>query len=71
MIQCPDCDVELKWKGKYHCEQCQLEFDKQAYCPDCQSQLEKLLACGASNYFCNQCNELKSKSKVRFVFVKT
>lgn len=65
---CPSCNQELEWTGQYHCNQCQSNFDKVGYCPDCAAQLEKLQACGAANYFCNSCNELKSKSRVKFEF---
>ncbi|NVD06004.1 DNA ligase [Vibrio sp. JPW-9-11-11] len=65
---CPRCHQALEWTGQYHCKQCQCSFDKVGYCPDCAAQLEKLQACGAANYFCNQCNELKSKSRVLFEF---
>ena len=65
---CPRCAQELEWDGYYHCAQCQCHFDKVGYCPDCGAVMEKLQACGAANYFCNQCNELKSKSRVRFEF---
>ncbi|GGP27432.1 YfgJ family double zinc ribbon protein [Silvimonas amylolytica] len=34
-------------------------------CPDCGKPLEELVACGARDYFCNSCNELKSKTRVR------
>ncbi|HCM1321500.1 TPA: zinc ribbon domain-containing protein [Vibrio parahaemolyticus] len=63
--KCPDCEVELEWTG-----QCESDFKKVGFCPDCGAELEKLQACGAANYFCNTCNELKSKSRVRFEFQK-
>ncbi|TOF43917.1 DNA ligase, partial [Vibrio parahaemolyticus] len=50
--------------------QCESDFKKVGFCPDCGAELEKLQACGAANYFCNTCNELKSKSRVRFEFQK-
>ncbi|OBT27000.1 zinc ribbon domain-containing protein [Vibrio splendidus] len=66
---CPKCQSELTWDGKYHCESCQVHFTKVGLCPECSSQLEKLQACGAASYFCNaDCNELKSKSRVKFEF---
>ncbi|EGQ9271526.1 zinc ribbon domain-containing protein [Vibrio parahaemolyticus] len=68
--KCPDCEVELEWTGQYHCGQCESDFKKVGFCPDCGVELEKLQACGAANYFCNNCNELKSKSRVRFEFQK-
>ena len=69
--QCPNCDLDLIWQGNYyHCVRCENDFNKLGYCPDCEVQLEKLQACAASNYFCNQCNELKSNSRVKFLLVK-
>ncbi|MGR5095185.1 zinc ribbon domain-containing protein [Vibrio maritimus] len=66
--QCPKCHSELEWDGQYHCGQCQVHFKKIGFCPDCVAELEKLQACGSASYFCNSCNELKSKSRVKFVF---
>ncbi|BCL75041.1 hypothetical protein JHS3_07770 [Jeongeupia sp. HS-3] len=34
-------------------------------CPDCGKPLDILKACGATSYFCNHCNELKSSQRVR------
>ncbi|WP_297577202.1 zinc-ribbon domain-containing protein [uncultured Deefgea sp.] len=34
-------------------------------CPDCGKEIEVLKACGASNFFCNHCNELKSSQRVK------
>ncbi len=65
---CPTCGQELEWTGQYHCSACTVDYCKVGFCPEGGSELEKLQACGAANYFCNQCNELKSKSKIRFVF---
>ncbi|GAK16714.1 LOW QUALITY PROTEIN: hypothetical protein JCM19053_1134 [Vibrio sp. JCM 19053] len=67
---CPTCNVELEWTGQYHCAQCESDFKKSRFLPDCEAELEKLQACGAVSYFCNVCNELKSKSRVRFEFQK-
>ncbi|MFH4677722.1 zinc ribbon domain-containing protein [Vibrio diabolicus] len=67
---CPTCNVELEWTGQYHCAQCESDFKKVGFCPGCEAELEKLQACGAASYFCNVCNELKSKSRVRFEFQK-
>ncbi|MEI8632385.1 zinc ribbon domain-containing protein [Vibrio sp. PP-XX7] len=68
--QCPQCAETFIWDGQYYCSQCQHHYKKTAYCPDCQAELEKLSACGAVSYFCNSCNELKSKSnpKTRFEY---
>ncbi|MBE9608667.1 YfgJ family double zinc ribbon protein [Chitinilyticum piscinae] len=34
-------------------------------CPDCGKPLEVMKACGAIQYFCPHCNELKSGKRVR------
>lgn len=66
---CPDCQSDLGWKdGQYYCATCQHPVKKRAFCPECDSELEKLQACGAASYFCNSCNELKSKSRVKITF---
>ncbi|UJF18952.1 zinc ribbon domain-containing protein [Vibrio sp. SS-MA-C1-2] len=71
MGQCPMCEQELTWQGDgYYCQSCQDHFNKVAFCPKCDQQVEKLKACGAVSYFCNHCNELQSKSKVRIEFQK-
>lgn len=65
---CPKCQNALEWRGHYHCASCQLDYEKIGTCPDCDAQLEKLQACGATNYFCNSCKQLKSKSTIDFEF---
>lgn len=66
---CPECNNELDWDGNYLCLHCDKHYEKKTDCPDCNGELEKLQACGAANYFCNHCNELKSKSRLNFRFV--
>jgi len=68
MNQCPICKENLDWKGAYFCTYCDQYFVKIAVCPDCTGNMEKLAACGALNYFCPKCNELKSKSRISFRF---
>lgn len=66
---CPRCTKALMWDaGSYRCDDCNVSFRKIAFCPKCQAELEKLQACGAVSYFCNTCNEMKSKSAVRIEF---
>ena len=68
---CPECGKEMDWEqGEYICAACQARYQKIMYCPTCDAELEKLVACGAANYFCNTCNELKSKSAARVEFRK-
>ncbi|WP_295904486.1 zinc ribbon domain-containing protein [uncultured Vibrio sp.] len=66
--RCPKCEQPLEWNGEYSCSSCEVSYAKQAYCPDCTALLEKLQACGSASYFCNSCNELKSKSRVKIIF---
>ncbi|MFM2482862.1 zinc ribbon domain-containing protein [Celerinatantimonas sp. YJH-8] len=60
---CPDCEQPLSHPapGQWRCDHCHQNFKKEAYCSVCQQPLQVLQACGAVNYFCNHCNELKSK----------
>ena len=66
---CPNCQQSLEWDNGYVCKVCSQRYQKQADCPECGHQLEKLQACGAASYFCNHCNELKSKSRLTFRFI--
>ncbi|PJC86222.1 DNA ligase [Vibrio sp. HA2012] len=66
---CPECGAEMAWEqGEYHCDACQLHYKKVMFCPKCNAELEKLVACGAANYFCNTCNELVSRSQATIEF---
>lgn len=72
---CPLCENKLSWKkeaslgqGNYFCDDCKQAYQKMNYCPDCQCEVEKLQACGATSYFCKECNSLKSKSRVTHDF---
>lgn len=69
MNQCPDCQSELAYQdGNYACPDCHVEFSKHAFCDICDHELERLNACGSVSYFCNQCNQLKSKSLARYEY---
>lgn len=63
-LNCPKCEAELTRSGelKRHCEACDSNFELHVACNECGDQLERLKACGAVNFWCNNCNELKSKS---------
>ncbi len=50
------------------CEDCQQKMIKETTCNTCHQVVETLKACGAVNYFCHTCNELKSKSAVQAVW---
>ena len=67
--KCPACSRELEWNdGRYVCTGCVIKYKKLVDCPDCSAEMEKLQACGAASYFCDICNELKSKSRVVIKF---
>ncbi len=34
------------------------------YCPKCSGELERIASCGTVGYFCNNCRNLISKSKI-------
>lgn len=41
-------------------------MSKKFVCPECkEKEVEEINACGASNYFCNSCKRLISRSKIR------
>ncbi|MGL5637714.1 MAG: zinc ribbon domain-containing protein [Cetobacterium sp.] len=63
--KCLECGCELEKIGnEYICKSCEAKYIKKAYCPDCGSGLEKLAACGSLSYWCNKCNELKSRKAI-------
>ncbi|CAH0532871.1 hypothetical protein VST7929_00718 [Vibrio stylophorae] len=67
---CPQCESQLRREtaSEYYCDFCQLTFIRHCHCNVCGAELERLNACGAANYFCNQCNELKSKRVIEETF---
>lgn len=65
MEECLNCKKKLeKIENRYICKACNKQYIKKAYCPIDNSELEKLAACGSVSYWCNKCNELKSKRDV-------
>jgi len=64
---CPTDSSPLEYKdASWHCPACANDFRLQGLCNTCGQELEKLTACGATNWFCNHCKELKSKSVVEY-----
>ncbi len=63
MDKCKNCGGELikKYDNIYVCDTCNKEYIKNRYCEKCGEKLELIAGCGAVNFFCNKCNELKSK----------
>ncbi|WP_108651724.1 zinc ribbon domain-containing protein [Dongshaea marina] len=48
------------------CQHCGQAFLLQTNCPECQQPLERLKACGAVDFFCNQCRKMVSKQQVSY-----
>ena len=71
-LLCTDCQSELQRSGelKYHCVDCDSDFIVHVDCADCHQPLQRLKACGAVSFWCEQCNELKSKSTAVYSLVK-
>jgi len=63
-LQCPKCEHELVRSGELqrHCESCKSDFKLHITCSTCGDEIERLKACGAVSFWCNECNEMKSKS---------
>lgn len=63
-LECPKCAHALIRSGelKRRCESCQGDFKLHIACNECGDEIERLKACGAVSFWCNNCNELKSKS---------
>lgn len=68
---CPIHGTALEASGKlWYCAGCRANYRTSGSCADCGEELERLAACGATNWWCNRCNELKSKSRVKTEMVK-
>jgi len=63
-LTCPKCHLELERSGELqrHCQHCDSHFLIKITCHQCGDELQRLKACGAVNFWCDSCNELKSKS---------
>jgi len=72
-LLCTDCQSELQRSGelKRYCLNCDSDFIVYVDCAECHQPLQRLKACGAVNYWCEQCNELKSKSTAVYCLVKS
>ena len=70
-LLCPTCQTELTRSGesKRHCETCNSHFTLAVTCSECGEGLQRLKACGAVNFWCEHCNELKSKSSANYKLV--
>lgn len=63
-LPCPECAHTLVRSGelKRYCESCERYFTLYISCNECGDEIERLKACGAVSFWCNMCNEMKSKS---------
>lgn len=71
-FQCPDCEASLvkTAKDKFRCESCKTGFNMIISCNKCSDELEVLEGCGAVNFWCHKCNELKSKKSAIYTLTK-
>ena len=71
-LSCPACNTELQRSGvlQCHCEQCESDFLLQITCRECGEPLKRLQGCGAVNFWCDKCNELKSKSTAIYTLLE-
>lgn len=67
-LRCPACggEGERRSANGWHCTACGHDARLSAHCDRCGAALERLAACGAVNYFCNACGELKSRSQADY-----
>ncbi|GAA4497735.1 zinc ribbon domain-containing protein [Pseudaeromonas paramecii] len=68
LLSCPACQAEGldPRRSETSCTQCGKAFRLTPHCPDCDSELERVQACGAVDFFCNRCNNLVSKRAARY-----
>ena len=64
ITDCTKCGGVLERSGelKRRCTKCATDFTLHVACSTCGDEIERLKACGAVSFWCNTCNELKSKS---------
>jgi len=69
---CPQCQTTLERSGdsKRYCTSCDKNFVITIKCNKCGDALKRLKACGAVNFWCDQCNELKSKSSAIYNLIE-
>ncbi len=68
LLVCPACGKEGidPRHASSSCQHCGKPFTVEPHCPQCDSELERVQACGAVDFFCNQCNNLVSKRSARY-----
>ncbi len=67
---CPNCQAKGRAEADHWlCGSCGAEYQFRVLCDVCSQTVDRIRACGGfEEYFCNQCNAPKSKSKVVFEF---
>lgn len=48
----------------WHCASCQCDYRPLRLCDLCGNELQHLQACGASDWFCNHCDLLRSRASL-------
>ena len=67
-ITCPSCQQEGldPRQSTATCSQCSKQFKIVGFCPTCHVELERIQACGATDFFCNTCNSMISKRQAQY-----
>ncbi len=67
-LVCLKCQGPLNKIGKVNlaCPSCNIEYSVTSFCGQCSDELQHLVACGAVDFWCNTCNELKGKSSASY-----
>lgn len=70
-LVCSECNGLLEKTGKVnlYCPECDIHYGVKSHCGQCGDELERLIACGAVDFWCNKCNELKSKSSADYELI--
>ncbi|WP_168198245.1 YfgJ family double zinc ribbon protein [Crassaminicella thermophila] len=70
-MECPLCGESMNGRGsKYYCDKCDLYYRVKFICEKCGNEPEEISSCGAVNYFCDTCKELKSRKQMKKEFIK-
>ena len=72
-LKCKTCVGKLEKTGKVtlYCPECDIHYGVKSSCKTCGDELERLIACGAVDFWCNECNELKSKSSADYELIES
>ncbi|WP_185233443.1 YfgJ family double zinc ribbon protein [Teredinibacter franksiae] len=62
-INCPRCNkIALNpLQQESQCEECTTAYTVAAQCPTCEAELERIIGCGTTTFFCNDCKAMVSK----------